>query len=171
MLVFVGVAQKYQYHIGTIFSHTQPVERMLRLYLLWSFYTQVNHQRNFESPKNWESQKQWVFMKLPIFPPLWMVIPGKTRGMGAKLAGWRGRKLSWLMLSGSTSIHRASTSPSTPFWSSTPATRRKGVVLCRFFTPRKGENKRNDAIWHGCDNGQWSLEKGQWIQWTTANGF
>lgn len=51
MLVFVGVAQKYQYHIGTIFSHTQPVERMLQLYLLWSFYTQVNHPRNFESKK------------------------------------------------------------------------------------------------------------------------
>lgn len=70
MLVFVGVAQKYQYHIGTIFSHTQPVERMLRLYLLWSFYTQVNHQRNFESPKKLGVPKKRWRHETPFLEPL-----------------------------------------------------------------------------------------------------
>lgn len=147
MLVFVGVAQKYQYHIGTIFSHTQPVERMLRLYLLWSFYTQVNHPRNFESKKT-GSSKNGEDMKLPIFPPVKDGDSWQNPGMG-------GGNILVRYLSGSTSIHQAEkTGRRQQPWSFNfthtllklcTGDTRKGVVFAGL-TPTKGENKRNERF-------------------------
>lgn len=169
MLVFVGVAQKCQYHIGTIFSHTQPVERMLRLYLLGSFYAQVNHPRNFESQKNWESQKRWRH-ETPFFwtPGPWWKTWQKNPGRGV-------RKLSWCI---DYRIHIYTSGFNFTFNTLLKlytGDTRKGVVLCRFFTPRRGENKRNSRylarLWQWpmvfrkrpmdpMANSQWFLENG-----------